>query len=98
MEDRELVIKLPEDLCNKIYSDAEIMIYGGMRHSGKTLLATLLRAIRNGTLLPKGHGDLIDKNELLTVTECKEDGTERCYVPYVHIEEAETIIEAESEE
>ena len=59
MEDRELVIKLPEDLCNKIYSDSEITIYGDMR-SGKTLLATLLRAIRNGVILPKGHGDLID--------------------------------------
>ena len=53
--------------------------------------------IRNGGIkLPKGHGDLIDRSQLLTVTECMEDGTERCYVPYAHIEEAETIIEAES--
>ena len=58
--DVELIVKIPEDLCTKIYSDAEIMIYGGMRHSGKTLLATLLRAIRNGVILPKGHGRLID--------------------------------------
>lgn len=47
----------------EFYSDAEIMICGGMR-SGKTLLATLLRAIRNGTPLPKGHGRLIDADNL----------------------------------
>ena len=43
-----LVIEIDDGLYNQILSDAEIMIYGGMR-CGKTLLATLLRAIRNGT-------------------------------------------------
>lgn len=47
MADIKLVIKIDEKLYKDIYSDAEIMIYGGMR-SGKTLLATLLRAIRKG--------------------------------------------------
>ena len=46
----KLIIDIPEDLYAHIYSDAEIIIYGGMR-SGKTLLATLLRSIRNGTPL-----------------------------------------------
>lgn len=59
MADIELVIKIDEKLYKDIYSGAEIMIYGGMR-SGKTLLATLMRAIRKGTPLPKGHGRLID--------------------------------------
>jgi len=63
MADIKLVVKIDEKLYKDIYSDAEIMIYGGMR-SGKTLLATLLRAIRNGTPLPKGHGDLKDANNL----------------------------------
>ena len=53
--------------------------------------------IRNGTPLPKGHGRLIDASQLLTVTECLKDGTERCYVPYTHIEDAPTIIEADKE-
>lgn len=43
----KLIIDIPKDIYNHIFSDAEIMIYGGMR-SGKTLLATLLRSIRNG--------------------------------------------------
>ena len=59
----QIVIEIDEKLYKDIYSDAEIMIYGGMR-SGKTLLATLLRAIRNGTPLPKGHGDLVDFDKL----------------------------------
>ena len=67
MADTEEVIKIDEKLYKDIYSDAEIMIYGGMR-SGKTLLATLLRAIRNGTPLPKEHGDLIDVNRKITVS------------------------------
>lgn len=49
---KKLIIDIPEDLYEQIYSDAEIIIYGGMR-SGKTLLATLLRSIRNGTPLDK---------------------------------------------
>ncbi len=63
MDDVELVIKIDEKLYKDIYSDAEIMIYGGMR-SGKTLLATLLRVIRNGTPLPKGHGKLKDTKDM----------------------------------
>lgn len=63
----QIVIKIDEKLYKDIYSDAEIMIYGGMR-SGKTLLATLLRAIRNGTPLPKNHGNLIDVSRKITVS------------------------------
>ena len=65
MADIELVIKVDEKLYKDIFSDAEIMIYGGMR-SGKTLLATLLRAIRKGTPLPKEHGRLIDADNIKT--------------------------------
>ena len=35
--------------------------------TGKTLLQKFLTAIINGTPLPKGHGDLKDQNEILTV-------------------------------
>ena len=58
-------------------------------------------AIKNGTPLPKGHGDLIDVSTLLTVTDITSDGSEFTYVPYSEIEDAPTIIErdkAESEE
>ena len=66
MMDIELVIKIDEKLYNDIYSNAEIMIYGGMR-SGKTLLATLLRAIRNGTPLSENHGKIVDSKEVYKI-------------------------------
>ena len=56
-----------------------------------------IQKILNGIVLPKGHGRLIDASQLLTVTECREDGTEYCYVPYTCIEDAPTIIEADRE-
>ena len=64
MADIELIVRIDEKLYKDI-SDAEIMIYGGMR-SGKTLLTTLLRAIRNATPLPKGHGRLIDADKFIS--------------------------------
>lgn len=88
MADIELVIKIPKDEYN-------IAKYG---QYGNINIDTVRKAIANGTLLPKGHGDLIDASQLLTVTDYMEDGTERCYVPYVHIKEAETIIEADRSE
>lgn len=55
----QVVIEIDDYLYKQIFSDAEIMIYTG-RGCGKTLLAILLRSIRIGTPLPKGHGRLID--------------------------------------
>lgn len=96
MSDIELVIKIPEEMYEALRKT--YVITGGQRMNGKTLMSVIYNAVGSGTPIPKGHGDLIDRNEILTVTDCMEDGTERCYVPYVHIEEAKTIIEAESEE
>ncbi len=63
MEEIEVVIKIPKILYDQIQSDAEIMIYSGMR-SWKGILTTLLRSVRNGTPLPKGHGRLIDEEQI----------------------------------
>lgn len=60
----QIVIDIPEEYYKDIYSNTEIMIYGGMR-SGKTYLATLLRAIRNGTPLPKKHGRIGDLDSIM---------------------------------
>ena len=48
----------------------------------------VLAVIMNGTILPKGHGDLIDRQELLKSTLCKTFGLRS-----VDIENAPTIIE-----
>ena len=56
----------------------------------------LQNKILNGTPLPKGHGDLIDKSNLLTITDY--DGeNEKTYVLYEEIEDAQPIIKADKE-
>ena len=88
----QIVIDIPEVFYETLKKTDEIV--SGQR-SGKTLMSVVYSAIANGAPLPKGHGRLIDASQLLTVTECKEDGTEQCYIPYTHIEDAPTIIEAD---
>lgn len=84
MADIELVIKIPERdyyLACK-YSDA--------------LIAAYAHYIKEGTLLPKGHGRLIDASNLLTTTDY--DGeNEKSYVLCNEIDNAPTIIEADKE-
>ena len=63
--------------------------------NGKSLLGQIIKAIKTGTPLPKGHGDLIDSSNLLCINEY--DGeNERIYVPYYEIENAKPIIKADN--
>ena len=57
----------------------------------------MIRAVQNGTPLPKGHGKLKDVSGLFTVTDIKSNGSEFTYVPYSEIDDAPTIIEADKE-
>lgn len=43
----------------------DLQFYNSGRRSGKTIERNVINAIRNGTPLPKGHGDLIDKDIVL---------------------------------
>lgn len=60
MSDIELVIKIPEEMYAQIIDENGI----------DTILIPYKDIINNGTPLPKGHGDLIDTNELNNF--CKE--------------------------
>ena len=95
MTDIELVIKIPEKVYT--YMQSRFM-YQNKGSKGLSLFEEAGVAIKNGTPLPKGHGDLIDKSEAIislfdyysgkkTIGQC--------------IDEVQTIIEkdkAESEE
>lgn len=52
----QIVIDISESILDIIYKDKELNC---------EQLAILQRCIRNGALLPKGHGRLIDVNNLL---------------------------------
>lgn len=85
MADIELVIKIPEEEYDLIVNDEACG------------LNILTRAIANGTPLPKRHGDLIDRNDLLEYT----DINICAYTPTINrydIITTPTIIEADKGE
>lgn len=89
MADIELLIKIPEELKNKIDNANE--------DNYRTYLwwfeTTLYCAIKDGTPLPKGHGRLIDENDLWF-----EDIANISCVTQRNVEHAPTIIEADKGE
>ena len=86
----EIIIKIPEEEYNYILKSDNSVFADCVSKE------CMMHAIKKGTPLPKGHGKLIDTDELLTVTEY--DGkNEKTYVPYDAISNASTIIEADEE-
>ena len=60
MADIELVIKIPEKTVNEIKDNAMFA-----KEIASSIKWDITSAIVNGTPLPKGHGDLIDRDKLL---------------------------------
>ena len=83
----QLVIDIDEEILEKC------------RKKNYAVCQTLMYRIINGTPLPKGHGDLIDRRELkkdvYTTTEWNGDVHRIIYE--ASIDDAPTIIEAESD-
>ena len=91
MADIELVIKIPEDVYKNIQSL-------DWKNAGRWF-SEECKAIHNGTPLPKGHGRLIDADELygdfIDGTEGYDCNTwNRIEIGYI-IEDTPTIIEAD---
>ena len=80
MSDIELVIKIPEDTYKKAVEFGHLDMCG----------IELANAVFNGTPLPKGHGRLIDENDLWF-----EDIDNISCVTQRNVEHAPTIIEAD---
>lgn len=85
MADVELVIKIPEELYDIIINPQKLET---MYHAGK-----ICEAVRNGIPLPKGHGELIDTNEITAFRELECNGHN-----VESLDEFTTIIEADKEE
>lgn len=77
----QIVIDIPEEKYDVIQSDLYNTFPAEMKEWG-------LEAIRNGTPLPKGHGRLIDGDELES----------RMNIGYRIVRNAQTIIEADKAE
>lgn len=61
METVEVVIKLPKEVYEKI-QQIDRIIFG--RRTGKTIEFALWNGVKNGTVLPKGHDDLIERGQV----------------------------------
>lgn len=83
---KEIVIKIPDDMYRAIKDD----MYCGVLH------LTLYDAIKNGTELPKGHGELIDARAFLQSINNNDYDTYNDYSnTFDWIEDAETLVEAD---
>jgi hypothetical protein len=88
MTDVELVIKIPEEIYETLKNDEWLK-------TGKTFVSKTLAvatAVVNGTPLPKGHGDLIDREELLKLP------IDKANYPSNYVKYAQTIIEKDRNE
>lgn len=88
MSDIELVIKIPNN-----YDLSKIK-------NGSIASKIILDAVKNGTPLPKGHGDLIDRNEIEYMKAIHDlvwgkITSSECATKIIH--SAPTIIEADKE-
>ena len=74
MEDIELVVKLNKDIAQGIIDGEN----DAPRNTVRVFSTTIADAIKNGTPLPKGHGRLIDADELKSNVEyqCLTDGSD----------------------
>ncbi len=101
----KLVIDIPEEM----YKD--YVLVNLSRGNGKNIVYDFLKAIKHGTPLPKGHGRLIDADEIIRelgsyhiggLDAIKNYNGENTWEDGLHtawrvIDDAETIIPAESE-
>ena len=101
-----------EDLINKVRGDlhkfyARLDEYGMISDNEVQTINMLQIAFRNSKLLPKGHGDLVDRNELLKFTQkaviydvLEERNTEILgdFIPAGYVRGLTSIIEADTKE
>jgi len=88
----QIVIDIPDDVYKRalVYKDVQLA------SNRANDLSELITAVANGTPLPKGHGDLIDRGQ--TLKECYDipiDGDVFKVVQYETLLGVPTLIEAD---
>lgn len=85
----KVVIEIPED---------DYKVFVRQRCNDSTPICRLYKAIRNGVVLPNGHGDLIDRNVCLAMKSrdlVDADGVTMYAVPTGNILRIEAVIPAD---
>ena len=94
METVEVVIRIPKDVYDKVQK-VDRIISG--RRSGRTIEFALWNGVKNGTVLPKNHGRLIDADAINIHDVSPAYGMEVYGVTQDDIEYEPTVIEADKE-
>ena len=94
METVEVVIRIPKEVYEKIQQIDRIILG---RQNGKTIEFALWNGVKNGTVLPKGHGRLIDADAINIHDVSPTYGMEVYGVTQDDIEYEPTVIEADRE-
>ncbi len=95
----KLIIEISDKMLDT-FKKHGIMAFDNLDEYDRDMIAD---AISNGTPLPKGHGDLIDRNALITELETNyhrslsESGAHLFVEITSYIDDAETIIGADEE-
>jgi len=89
-------MKIVIDISEEEYNEIEPFLKGEAIKSGFNLFK-VLKTIKNGTPLPKGHGDLIDRGKLKTHFIGTEQGTDLEVYLEPTIINAPVLIEADKE-
>ena len=85
METVEVLVRIPKEKLERIQKIAEGIW-------GKTNLDSMELAILNGTVLPKGHGDLVDRRQII------EHGDSKGFCDWwEELKHAPTVIEADED-
>lgn len=87
----EIVIKIDDELLNRVKYFCEVYL----EPNAHTMSYDLMRSVQNGTLLPKGHGRLIDADKLKKYKYYDSNRFENA-VAVAQIDWANTIIEADT--
>lgn len=92
-----IMIDIPEAYYEALRK-TDVIVSG--QRSGKTLLSVIYNAIANGIQLPKGHGDLIDRDMCLKM-KCRDlvdaDGVTMYAVPTGNILCMKAVIPADKD-
>lgn len=96
METVKVVIKLSKEVYDTIIKDIEQENW----YDENAPIDKTMRAIANGTVLPKGHGDLKDVDKLIkeSSVDMWTDYGYESMVTVEAIDDAPTVIEADKEE
>jgi hypothetical protein len=93
----QIVIDIPDEEYKRMKAGRSVFLTA-QRGGGKTITIDLIKAVRNGIPLPKGHGRLIDADAMKTIKNIQSANFNAFELIRYWIDNQPTIIEADREE